>query len=734
MSNGSTIRTMKDDLNDVTNNKNQKTEEKKVIQDTKEIRKANSLNMQPEKNNLGSMKSVSLEKPTENILQKNDIARDESILPDDSIIRDDCQANNFQDDQLASLIKKAKSDKDKDAENKVQKIVERVSPTTNYNKMEIESMSLNESKNSEDDEKHELLKKVIEDQNIGSADIGGGNIDDLKNLISKISKPSIPLKKNSIKADLKNEKISVRENTDGDFAKKSDVISEKSKISAVSDAKRIEKDDKKRIDAESMDKVKTASALSQNNNIVSEPAINNAGGIKPDISLPRATVEKKDATSNILPLDDKITSEPISADKVQSIATDLSKEDAVVKVDKQNIKADEEDNKKFQWSDLAKKINGDMNKNKIDRIDDIKKESSLAGTTTKAAETLKSGILDIKKDNQKKGQKEKDDKFDKEQSLSSYSENYISPNERLIHGKQEFYSSVSKVIRHKEKNDDIKALKEDERIKNAQNNVLTKDEEYKKLKKGIIRKYNIKLTTLPWKKIIPVGALFIVFVGVAAFLLFSREKVEPVVKPPVVISGIEIEKFSNMTEITMDEHSLKLGDSSEEASEEFNESVKVVKLRIIYDGVDNNMLILEDALSTILKKDRSYFYDGFFEATTGNYNIFIFQTEKKTMRYGLAIQIKEDGLMQDIMRQWEADRTNDKRIISVFEKLFIDDANGYYGYTEFSSVGVMGIEINYAHLKGNRDTALNYFIHDNILIITTSMDSNSTMIDLVTSN
>ena len=102
MSNGSTIRTMKDDLNDVTNNKNQKTEEKKVIQDTKEIRKANSLNMQPEKNNLGSMKSVSLEKPTENILQKNDIARDESILPDDSIIRDDCQANNFQDDRYSS--------------------------------------------------------------------------------------------------------------------------------------------------------------------------------------------------------------------------------------------------------------------------------------------------------------------------------------------------------------------------------------------------------------------------------------------------------------------------------------------------------------------------------------------------------------------------------------------------------------------------------------------------------
>jgi len=595
MSNSSTIRTMKDDLDETTHNDdNIKTEDKKNKQNLAESIK---------ESHFSDTESVNSEKQEEPELQKNSGIKEALAIIDTSVIKNDNnELNNSQDDQLALLIKKARNESDVDVEDKGQEPVETAPIVPLQDKKFV-------------DEKDISLRKVIGNQDNKEVSNGGNNIDDLKNLIGKISKSSATVKNNSTTDSLENKKILEKKGFDSDTAEKT----------------------------------------------------NN---------------EKKEV------------------------------------------------HKKFLWSDLAKNNNGKKSENKIEnKIDNIAKPITENQKNDKI-DSLKSGVLDIEKDRQKK----KDDKFNKEQSLNIYNENYVSPSERLIHGKQELYSSVSKTIKQRSDNDDIKSLKESERIKNEQNNAITKDEEYKKLKKGIIQKYHIKLSTLPWKKIVLVGVSFVILVGVSAYLLFSQKPVTPVVKLPVIITGLEIEKFSDLASITMDKQNLSgLGNPSDEAKAVIINDIKVAKLKIVDNIDDGNILTLEDALNVVLKKDKSFFYDGFFEETTGNYNILMFKTKKGSIRYGLAIETKESGLIYNVMRSWEADQTNSRKMISVFKNLFIDDASGDYSYKEFTSINFSGVEINYAHLE-NKYTALNYFIHNNLLIITTSIDSNSTMVDLVIEN
>ncbi|MCK5413381.1 MAG: hypothetical protein KAI57_03315 [Candidatus Pacebacteria bacterium] len=645
MSKGSTIRTMQDDLDEAINgNNNTKTGESKV--------KQNPVKLITE-NHSSDIQSVNHGKQEETASQKNSSAEEAPAIIDTSVVEsDNNKVSDSQDDQLTRLIKKANSESNKDVEDKDQETVIKKVGVVSHQDEKIE------------DKKNMLLREVIDDQNNKEADAGENSIDDLKNLIGRISKPSTALKNNSVADNSESEKVPEKENRD---------TSEKSKPIVASDVKNIKNDiqDDKKID-----------------------------------HFNKKNTVKKDT-------------EPTSNKEGQK---DFLEKDLVNKKNKQSISENKTAHKEFLWSDLAKKINGKENENKVDNN---KQEIETKKKKNDETNSLKSGVLNVKNDRQET----KENKSNKKQSLSAYDENYISPNERLIHGKQEFYSSVSKAIKHKSDNDDMKSLKESERIKNEQSNIITKDEEYKKLKKGIIQKYNIKLSTLPWKKIILFGASFVALVGISAYLIFSKKQEPPVVEPPVVITGFEIERFSGLEEVTREKNSLVgLYNPNNDDEIEFNESVEAINFRIVDN---NNLLILEDALAVILKKDKSVFNDGFFEATTGNYNIFIFETEKGTMRYGLAIETNENGSIYNVMKNWEADKTNNNKMISVFKNLFIDDASGDYLYKVFTSVDLNGIEINYAHLE-DKDTALNYFIHNNILVITTSIDNNSTMIGLVT--
>jgi len=668
MINSSKIRTMKDDLDDATNmDSEKKSEEPKDGKSPIENIEKSTPNKQVAKCNSSVIEGAISKNKIENISHKDDNDKKKSTILDSSVVQGDDELNNTQDDQLASLIKIANSERDKDSEDEAQSVIDKNSIILSQN-TEIEN------------KKNDSIRRIIEDQNDKETNIKGNNIDDLKNLISRISKPSISSKDGSITDDAKNEKVVSKENDNINVLEKTEIIPEKTEPIAVV----------------------SVETVKDNIHLNKEKIINKPKDIN------------KVSQSNLN--DTKQTITPVSPEKNVT-----GKEDVVDK---------KENHKKFKWKDFSKKINVKTSDNKIDKIDDIKKEAVAEGKKNDEINILSSGLLNVKKDKQK----EDDPQFVKKGLLSKYNETYISPSERLIHGKQEMYSSVSKIIKQKNDNDDIASLKESERIKNEQANVISKDEEYKKLKKGIIQKYHIKLSALPWKKIIPIGLIFVILVGAVAWIFRPKIQIEFPVEPPLVVIECDIERFLGIEEITRVKNSIiGLYNPNGDDEIEFDKDTKVLKFKIVDSDNNDSMLNLEDALDTILRKDRSYFYDGFFEEITGNYNIFMFKTEKGTIRYGLAIETKEDGSMYNVMKRWEADGTNNMKMIAVFKNLFIDDASGAHLYKAFTSIDFNGIEINYSHLK-DKNTALNYFIHDNILVITTSIDSNSIMVDLVTEN
>ena len=125
---------------------------------------------------------------------------------------------------------------------------------------------------------------------------------------------------------------------------------------------------------------------------------------------------------------------------------------------------------------------------------------------------------------------------------------------------------------------------------------------------------------------------------------------------------------------------------------------------------------------------------------TDKYNLFIFRTKENHIRYGIAIGLKDRYLMSEIMKEWEEERSANKKMITVLKPLFAGDKN--YGdiYRSFSSANYSGVEVKYVHLI-DENTALNYFIHNSnendgndLLVITTSKNDTHTIIDLLADN
>lgn len=670
MVNSSKIRTMQDDLSEADNKvPNEKFEELKNERKLDENIKNSTANRQAEKHSSPVIESVVSENKVVNTSYKNNDDKKNPVISNPSVIQSNDKLHNTQDDQLAKLIEIANSENDKDIKDESQVIIDK-KPIISSQNTNIEN------------DKDASLRKIIEDQN--NKETNGKDIDkdELKTLISRISKPSIVSKDNSTTGDKKNEQAVVKENSRSNISDKTEIISEKTKpIPVVS--------------------VETVKDIVQSNK---EEITNDPQDIN---QVPQSNFNN-----------------------TKQVIASISSEKNVL--DKEEVVDKKENHKKFQWKDFTKKIDVKTSENKIDKIDGVKKKATAESKKNDEINVLSSGLLKVKRDEKK----EKDPKFVKKGLLNSYNENYVSPSERLIHGKQEMYSSVSKTVKQKNDNDDIRSLKESERITNERASVLSKDEEYIKLKRGIIQKYNIKFSVLPWKKIIPMGLIFIFLIGAAVwFNYIPRLKIDPIIEPPVVgVVEYGIDRFVGIEEIIREKNSLVgLYNPNNDDEIKFNEGIKVIKLKIVDSDKNNNALTLQDTLNIILKKDESVFSDGFFEEITGSYNIFVFETKKGTIRYGLAIETKEDGLMYNVMKRWEADGTNSTKMIAVFRNLFIDDAAGNYLYKPFVAVDLNGVEINYAHLE-DKDAALNYFIHNNILVITTSMDNNSTMVDLVRVN
>lgn len=302
----------------------------------------------------------------------------------------------------------------------------------------------------------------------------------------------------------------------------------------------------------------------------------------------------------------------------------------------------------------------------------------------------------------------------------------------------------------REEKGELEGLKNASDIKEKQK-ILSRDEEYKKLKKNIITKYHIKLFSLPWKKIIPVALAIILTITLSFYYLMSIITPEPLPQPlPAVVSGEELSEFANLEKkITISESGLRGFNNLEADAKNIfsaNPNLKIIKLVIVNteDKENRNILPLKDSLDALgitdIKNNVNNLPEKFLEMSMNKYNFFIFKTKENHIRYGIAIGLKDRYSMSEIMEKWEKERSRSKKMISVLKPLFASDRNFEDVYRIFNSANYRNIKINYVHLV-DEDTALNYFIYNNsnnngndLLVITTSKNSAHAVADLLVDN
>ncbi len=390
--------------------------------------------------------------------------------------------------------------------------------------------------------------------------------------------------------------------------------------------------------------------------------------------------------------------------------------------------------KKSFWSNISEKLKKGDNREKISEIKTVPSKKILED---KVEKHNKSGVL--------AGNNKKIEKTEKDKSFYLKSDEYVFPENRLIHGKQKFYSSVSKRIKLREDKGEMEGLKNASDIKKKQK-ILSREEEYKRLKKSIISKYHVKLFQLPWKKIIPVSLIIILVAGASFYYAMSVLVPKPVsLLPPDVAYGEELSEFINIEKkITISEGSLRGFDSLETGAKDIfdaNRKIKIIKLVIVNteDKENRNILSLQNSFDAF-GVNKNSLPERFLEISANKYDFFIFKTKDEHIRYGIAIGLKDRYLMSEIMKEWEEERSANKKMITVFKPLFASDKN--YGdiYRSFNSENYNGVEIKYVHLI-DENTALNYFIYNNneedgndLLVVTTSRNDAHTIVDLLAGN
>ena len=165
-----------------------------------------------------------------------------------------------------------------------------------------------------------------------------------------------------------------------------------------------------------------------------------------------------------------------------------------------------------------------------------------------------------------------------------------------------------------------------------------------------------------------------------------------------------------------------------------DKNIKIIKLLAVDNKTDKNILPLKEALDAIgvidIKESINYLPGEFLQETTDNYNLFLFKTKKDTIRYGLAIKINNEYSMSELMKEWEEEESKNKKMTTVLKPLFGNDRNFGEVFSPLSTATYKGVEIKYISLI-DKETALDYFIYNDILVFATSKDSAFTMVDLL---
>ena len=260
--------------------------------------------------------------------------------------------------------------------------------------------------------------------------------------------------------------------------------------------------------------------------------------------------------------------------------------------------------------------------------------------------------------------------------------------------------------------------------------IISESEKYKQLKNRVIKKYNIKLFSLPWKKIILISIILIILVG-AAYYVLVKEFTETPSEPPAVIIGTEIEKLAkieNTVELTKNEIVGTTNLERIKINEKFNSIGGIGELRIIIRQ-DGNIISLKEALKSVRVETENFPKD-FWDTTNNSYNLFAIKTGGDTFRFGIAIESNDIASMLKTMGDWEQEDVDKRKMFYVFEP-FLTDSKIEESFEEsFESTNYEYTYVRYINLP-NQNISFDYFASDNILIVATSKENTNRIIDIL---
>lgn len=320
------------------------------------------------------------------------------------------------------------------------------------------------------------------------------------------------------------------------------------------------------------------------------------------------------------------------------------------------------------------------------------------------------------------------------ESIETAIDEYTNPENRLIFGKQEFYSSLHKKVRPKTKEEKLEDLRKTVKDKEKK---LSEDEEKKMLRRQIIKKYGIKLFALPWAKIIIFTILFLGAIGGSLLYVLPKFKQSPA--PEVILTTgesipeldekIKMEVTARESQVT----ALNYFDGELDPWKSYSDG-DIIRLKIDYDDHDVP-LSRDEALKTVLGKENfENMPKDFLGLVSQKYDMLAFKNNG-SLRLGVAFkfdQAKQDDL-ENLMVAWEKNINSDQKMQSVMRKLFLKDKiTESAGATAFQPGTYSQIELKFLNLPDN-NTSMDYFMHDGIIIFATSKDNTFRMIDIVKS-
>lgn len=305
---------------------------------------------------------------------------------------------------------------------------------------------------------------------------------------------------------------------------------------------------------------------------------------------------------------------------------------------------------------------------------------------------------------------------------------YVSPTNRLVFGKQEHYSSIRKHIEERHLDANLKDLAS--KVATGEKTIISEKEEKKKLKERIISKYHIRSS--PFLRNVLIIAVIVIAIGGVALYSYLSNITVP--KPPEIIApavtGSELKELSKINEF-LEISSEKLKNPTtmrDEANKKFISNPGIKFFRLVIKNNNGNIVELKEALEGIGINTKAL-PQAFLESSENEYGVIVSKTSKFTTRLSIAIKLKNSETMQSAMNGWEKDRVKMKDALN---PLFVSDRSSDVQNSYFQAGNYKNVNIRYISLP-DKDTAIDYFIYNNILVVATTKDDTFGLIDILTS-